>query len=325
MVLSRDAADDSSLPLIWGSAEGFGELTSSYRRELLVHCYRMLGSIDDAEDAVQEAFVRAWRGRSTFQRAISVRAWLYRIATNVCLDAIARRTRAPGQTESLSVGPIPDDVLGDVSAEPEARYDAHESIALAFLTALQLLPPRQRAVLILRDVLAWRATEVAELLELSVPAVNSALHRARTTIARNYESPHLASRARPTAGSTGLRAVLERYVRAWETADVATLVALLREDAVVAMPPGVLLRGTGEIAAFLAGSVFADGTQIRLRPVGANRAPGFAIYSGPAHGAAFRAYAVMMLEVDGSRIARLDVFEDQRLIARFGLPAELPG
>lgn len=149
--------------LIAGSAEAFGELTSPYRRELLVHCYRMLGSIDDAEDAVQDAFVRAWRGRNTFRRVISFRAWLYRIATNACLDAIERRKRGRGGQMSYEVGPFPDDVLEESSAGPEARYDAHEAISLAFLRALQLLPPRQRAVLILRDVLSWRAAEVAEL------------------------------------------------------------------------------------------------------------------------------------------------------------------
>ena len=152
-------APGEAASLIGGSAEAFGELTSPYRRELLVHCYRMLGSIDDAEDAVQDALARAWHGRNTFQRAISFRAWLYRIATNACLDAIERRKR-DGE-ESLGVGPIPDDLLDDTSAGPEARYDAHESISLAFLTAIQLLPPRQRAVLILRDVLSWRAAEVA--------------------------------------------------------------------------------------------------------------------------------------------------------------------
>lgn len=170
-----NASTGDQQPLIGGSAEAFGELVDPYRRELLVHCYRMLGSIDDAEDAVQDALANAWRGRTTFQRDISLRAWLYRISTNACLDAIERRKRGRGSEESLGVGPYPDELLGGTSAGPEARYDARESISLAFLRALQLLPPRQRAVLILRDVLSWRATEVAGLLDLSVPAVNSAL------------------------------------------------------------------------------------------------------------------------------------------------------
>jgi RNA polymerase sigma-70 factor (ECF subfamily) len=305
-----------------GSAEAFDALTSPFRRELLVHCYRMLGSTDDAEDAVQDALARAWRGRATFQRAISVRAWLYRIATNACLDAIERRKRTHGGDAHPSVGPIPDDVLGDASAEPEARYDAHESISLAFLTALQLLPPRQRAVLILRDVLAWRASEVAALLELTVPAVNSALHRARSRMA-NSEARSIVARA-PAAEPHGLRALLERYVRAWESADVAGLVALLREEAIVAMPPGVIVRGRDAIGAFLAGSVFGGGIRVRLVPVAANRGPGFAVYSAGPGDNVLRMYAILLVDVDESLVSRITVFADQRLATAFGLAGELP-
>jgi RNA polymerase sigma-70 factor (ECF subfamily) len=180
------------------------------------------------------------------------------------------------------VGPFPDDLLEEPAAGPEIRYDSHESISLAFLTALQLLPLRQRAVLILRDVLSWHAGEVAELLELSVPAVNSALRRAPTTIANRYPPAGTGrdQRATPTAGK--LRNLLERYVRAWEAADVPGLVALLRDDAVVSMPPGIIVAGRDEIAAFLAGSVFVDGLRIRLRALRANGVPGFAVYSGAA-------------------------------------------
>lgn len=145
-------------------AEAFGDLTSPYRRPLLVHAYRMLGSIDDAEDAVQETLVRAWRSRATFTETVSFRAWLYRIASNVCLDGIERRKRSIGSAGRYEVQPVPEDLLEDASAGPEARYDARESISLAFLTALQVLSPRQRGVLILRDVLGWRAAEVADLL-----------------------------------------------------------------------------------------------------------------------------------------------------------------
>ena len=271
--------------LINGSAAEFDARTDPFRRELLVHCYRMLGSIDDAEDAVQDVLVRAWRGRDTYRQAISLRAWLYRIATNVCLDAIARRARTPESVERLDIGPIPDDLLDEASAGPEARYDASESISLAFLTALQLLPPRQRAVLILRDVLAWRASEVAGLLELSVPAVNSALQRARTTLATHYRSERGTLQADPG----GLKALLERYVRAWETADVSGLVALLREDAIVSMPPAVFLTGRTMIRTFLAETVLVGGRRIRLLPIGANRMPAFAIYSGDASEPALRA------------------------------------
>ena len=309
--------------LIGESAAAFDALTNPYRRELLVHCYRMLGSIDDAEDAVQDALVRAWNGRGTFQRAGSLRAWLYRIATNVCLDAIGRRKRVQGASESLDIGPIPDEMLDDTSAGPEARYDASESVSLAFLTALQLLPPRQRAVLILRDVLAWQATEVAELLEVTVPAVNSALHRARTTLSGTYASAGGGRAVRQIAESSGLRAVLERYVRAWETADVAGLVALLRDDAIVSMPPDVFLAGPAMIRAFLTDSVLAGGTRIRMVPIDANRMPAFAIYSGGPADAEVRPYAVVLLDIDGSRIARMSVFADQRLVARFRLPASI--
>lgn len=305
-----------------GSADAFVALTTPFRRELVVHCYRMLGSIDDAEDAVQETLARAWRGRRTFQRAISVRAWLYRIATNACLDAIERRKRARGIEADPGVGPIPDDVLGDESSEPEARYDARESVSLAFLTALQLLPPRQRAVLILRDVLAWRASEVAELLELSLPAVNSALHRARTRMTDRGATATIDPRSASEPGH--VRTLLDRYVRAWESADVAGLVSLLREEAIVAMPPGILVRGRQAIGAFLAGSVFSGGLRVRLLAVRANRVPAFAVYSSGSGDPVLRMYAVIVLDVSGSDIARMDVFADPHLATTFGIAAELP-
>jgi RNA polymerase sigma-70 factor, ECF subfamily len=321
---SDDAPAPSPAPPSGGSAEAFGAQTQPYRHELLVHCYRMLGSIDDAEDAVQETLTRAWHGRDTFRRAISFRAWLYRIATNVCLDAIDRRKRAHGSEEPLGVGPYPDDVLGESTAGPEALYDARESISLAFLTVLQLLPPRQRAVLILRDVLSWRAAEVAELLELTVPAVNSALHRARTTVASRYApvGGRAARPQQPTAAEPGkLRSLLERYVHAWETADVAGLVALLRDDAVVSMPPGVIIAGRQQVGTFLAESVFARGVRIRLLEVRANGGPGFIVYSGTGSDDTLRAYAVVLIDVDGSSIARMHVFADQQVVAGFGVPA----
>ncbi|HEY2888520.1 MAG TPA: RNA polymerase subunit sigma-70 [Candidatus Limnocylindrales bacterium] len=318
-------SQESPQRLIADSAEAFGALADPYRRALLVHCYRMLGSIDDAEDAVQETLFRAWNGRSTFRQAISFRAWLYRIATNACLDAIERRRRGGAVDEHLGVGPFPDDLLEATDAGPETRYDSHESISLAFLTALQVLPPRQRAVLILRDVLSWRSAEVAELLELSVPAVNSALHRARTTVATHYGHPGSRGERHADAAPGKLRTLLERYVRAWEAADVAGLVALLRDDAVVSMPPGVMVVGRDAIADFLAGSVFVDGLRIRLSAIRANGGPGFAIYSGAASDDRLRGYAVLLLDTDGASIARMSVFARAELIGRFGLPAELPG
>ena len=309
-------------------------MATPYRHELLVHCYRMLGSIDDAEDAVQDAYVRAWHGRATFRQAISFRAWLYRIATNACLDAIERRNRARGANASIVIGPFPDadngdgsdDLPGEMAAGPEARYDAHESISLAFTTVLQHLPPRQRSVLILRDVLSWRAAEVAELLELSVPAVNSALHRARTTMASQYRPMGAgggAAARHVTLEPGRLRALLERYVQAWEAADIPGLVALLRDDAILAMPPTLAFEGREAIAAFFADSIFVPGRQIRLVPVRANGGPGFAAFSRQSPSGPFTGFAVLLLEVDAAGVARIDAFRDLRLIRRFGLPEAL--
>lgn len=311
------------------SADAFGDLTTPYRRELLVHCYRMLGSIDDAEDAVQETLARAWNRRQTFTVAISFRAWLYRIATNVCLDAIDRRKRGLAGGEPLEVQPVPATLLDETEPGPEARYDAHESISLAFLTALQLLSPGQRAVLILRDVLSWRATEVAELLELSVPAANSTLHRARQTLARGYRrraGTAVSAGTPPLAEPGRVRTLLERYVRAWESADIAGLVALLRDDAVVSMPPGLTVVGSSAIGAFLAESVFGHGLRIRLVPTSANADDAYLIYSGTTDDAVVSPYAVLVVDVDDAttRIARMAVFADPGLVERFGPKPTLP-
>jgi len=322
------AVNASSQPipsLVGDSAESFGALVDPYRRELLVHCYRMLGSLDDAEDAVQDAFIRAWNGRGTFQRSISFRAWLYRIATNACLDAIERRKRSRAREEHLGIGPFPDELLGGASPGPEARYDARESISLAFLEALQVLPPRQRAVLILRDVLSWHAAEVAELLDLSVPAVNSALQRARSTLAGRYRASAVI-RGVPRQSEPGhLRALVERYVRAWESADVAGLVALLRDDAVLSMPPGDPVSGAARIGAFLAGSVFLPGRHRRLVSTSANGAPAFVAYASSGTGVRLRLFAVLVLAPGDEGIERIDAFFDPRQVARFGMSEELAG
>jgi RNA polymerase sigma-70 factor (ECF subfamily) len=288
--------------MLLDSAQVFGDQSAQYRSELLVHCYRMLGTIDEAEDAVQETLARAWQGRETFRRSISLRAWLYRIATNVCLNAIEQRKR-----DRLEPGPCPDHLLIGIAApdtSPEARYDVRESISLAFLTVLQLLPPRQRAVLVLRDVLAFRATEVASLLEMSVPAVTSALQRARATLRGSY-------------GPRGVSVpgdLLERYVRAWEAADVAGLVALLREDAVLAMPPMPTVIGRGPMVSFLAESIFSMGPT-RLGESRANGGPAFALYVRRA------LFALLVIASDGHQITRIDAFADPRVMALFDLPA----
>jgi RNA polymerase sigma-70 factor, ECF subfamily len=304
------------------SVEDFGRLVAHQRGELLVHCYRMLGTVDEAEDAVQDALARAWAGRQTFRRSISFRAWLYRIATNVCLNAIEVRKRDrvdPG----LVIGPCPDDLLpwmAPLDAGPEARYDAHESVSLAFLTVLQLLPPRQRAVLLLRDVLAFHAAEVAALLDMSVPAVNSAQQRARATLRGKYApqgSPMI-----ERAGQPGPRNLLERYVHAWEAADVTGLVALLREDAVLTMPPKPMVVGARKIGDFLAKSIFAIG-QMRLLEAHANGGPAFAAYMRLRTTDRFAAFALLVVDGDGHLITRIDAFSDPRVFARFDLPAEL--
>jgi RNA polymerase sigma-70 factor (ECF subfamily) len=247
---------------------------------------------------------------------VSFRAWLYRIATNVCLDAIERRKRMIGSTGRMEVQPVPEDLIDEPSAGPEARYDARESISLAFLTALQVLSPRQRGVLLLRDVLGWRANEVADLLGLSVPAANSALHRARQALAGSYMSPSVARAPEPGR----LRSLLDRYVRAWEAADVAGLVSLLREDAVVSMPPGLTIAGADAIARFLADAVFAGGRHIRLEPVRANGADVYLIRSGPSE-TALEPFAILTLAIDAdAHVTRMGVFSDPRLVARFGSP-----
>ena len=310
---------------IGGSAEAFGKLVDPHRRELLVHCYRMLGSIDDAEDAVQDALAHAWRGRSSFQRNVSLRAWLYRIATNACLDAIERRKRGRGREENLGVGPFPDQLLGEMTAGPEARYDARESISLAFLTALQVLPPRQRAVLILRDVLSWHSAEVAELLEMSVPSVNSALQRARTSISQRYASSAASGATRAPADSSHLRSLLERYVRAWEAADITGLVALLRDDAVLSMPPAASVSGGAAIGAFLARTVLSGAGRRHLVPTGANNGPAFVVYASADDSHPVQALAVLLIEGGELGIARINAFFDPQLVARFASTAELAG
>ncbi len=303
------------------SAEAFGDHMAEYRSQLLVHCYRMLGTLDEAEDAVQDALARAWNGRQTFRRSISFRAWLYRIATNVCLNAIERR-KHDRVNQGLVIGPFPDSLLNGIAppeAGPEAQYDARESISLAFLTVLQLLPPRQRAVLLLRDVLTFRATEVAALLEMSVPAVNSAHQRARATLRGSYSSPEHVSL------TTGSRSnLLERYVRAWEAADVTGLVALLREDAVLAMPPKPMVVGARPIGGFLKESIFAMGP-MRLLEAYANRSPAFAMYVQRQGAGAFMLFALLVIAGDGRQITQIDAFTDPRVLASFDLPATLAG
>jgi len=287
-------------------ADAFGDRVAGYRGELFAHCYRMLGTVDEAEDAVQEALTRAWQGRQTYREDVSLRAWLYRIATNTCLNTIEARKR-----DRVEPGPCPDDLLAGLAAPqpgPEARYDVHESVSLAFLTVLQVLPPRQRAVLLLRDVLVFRSVEVARLLGTSVQAVNSSLQRARTTLRRGYARPRPANPPN----------LLERYVRVWEAADVAALVELLREDAVLTMPPQPAVAGARSIGAFLEQVIFAMGP-MRLVGIHANGGPAFAGYVNE------RLFVILVIEGDGERISHIYAYAEPRAKARFVLADRLAG
>jgi RNA polymerase sigma-70 factor, ECF subfamily len=307
-----------------------------YRRELTGYCYRMLGSGFEAEDAVQEAMVRAWRNIDTFEGRSALRSWLYRIATNVCLDMLRSRQRrarpmdlGPSGTadaflgtplpEATWVQPIPDDRVLPDDGDPAELAAARETIRLAFVTALQHLPARQRAVLILREVLKWRASEVAELLDTSVPSVNSALQRARATLAaRNVDVE-----AAPPADADQ-RALIARYVDAFERYDVSELVTLLREDAIMSMPPFPLwLRGPEEIGRFFLGQgIGCKGS--KLIAVAANGGYAFGSYKPAADGTR-RPWAIQVIDVSGDRIVGHHNFLGPDLFPVFGLPDHLPG
>jgi RNA polymerase sigma-70 factor (ECF subfamily) len=319
-----------------GDEAAFRGLTEPYARELHVHCYRMLGSIHDAEDAFQETMLRAWRHLTSFQGRSPFRAWLYRIATNVCLAAAARRPPDPPlespypatpEGEATTLAPYPDALLDELPStvpEPGARYDLRESVQLAFLASVQHLPPRQRAVLLLRDVLGFAAIEVAELLDASTASVNSALQRARATLDRRHAEGRLGlGRTAPPDGVE--RSLVQGYVDAWEAVDVAKLVALLREDALMTMPPAPLLfRRRQEIGDFFS-TVPAGGAldEIRLLPIRANRQPALAGYVLDREAGVYRAYGIMVLTLDRDAIAEISGFSDPSLFPLFGLPLEL--
>ena len=332
-----------------GDKHKFSELTEPHRRELQIHCYRIVGSLQDAEDMVQETFLRAWRRLGTYQGRASFRAWLYKIATNVCLDHLdqgrIRRllptevspasdpmaTIDPPSTEINWLEPFPDEWLIDQTAEsPEARYTIYESISLAFLSALQTLPPRQRAALILSDVLAWSPHEVADLLETSVSAINSALHRAREKMAKQYHG-HRPENPSVFRADERTQKVLDLYVKAWQTADVAGLVALLKKDATFAMPPSTSwYRGIKDIRVFTAGTIFADDGMFagkargrwKLIPIHANNQPAFAMYQR-ANSGKYEAFGVHVLEVKAGQLTSLTCFINPTLLQRFNLPANL--
>ncbi len=320
-----------------GDEEAFRELTNSYRRELEVHCYRILGSIQDAEDLLQETLLAAWRGLDRFEQRSSLRTWLYRIATNRCLNALrgseARRVDArtdlPAPTrmsEPLWLEPYPDTMLegiADLTPGPDARYETKESIALAFVAGLQHLPPRQRAVLVLRDVLGFPATEVAAMLDTSESSVNSALQRARATL--DARVPAKREQA-PLPRSARERELLGRFAEAFEGGDVEGIVELLTDDALLTMPPQPLeYEGPEAIAAFLSNR-FATiaGRRARCVWTRANGQPAFGHYIEDAHAPVLRYAGVVVLTLAGDRVTQLTRFGDTAILPLFGLPRTLP-
>jgi RNA polymerase sigma-70 factor (ECF subfamily) len=308
-----------------GDEKAFGRLVEPHRRELHAHCYRMLGSLHDAEDALQDVLLRAWRGLHRFEGR-ALRAWLYKIATNVCLDAIARRPKrvlpidyppsdpqeGPGEplVESVWVEPYPDERIGieDGPASPEARYEQRESVELAFTAALQHLPARQRAVLILREVLGYSARESADTLETTVPSVNSALQRARSTVEERL--PEQSQQATLRAlGDEGITEVVDRYVEAWENGDVNAVVAMLTEDATFAMPPlRSWFRGRESISIFLAGWPLSGNWRWRTVRARANGQEAIAFYTWDDEAKSYLPFALNVLTLRGAQISDVTAF-----------------
>jgi RNA polymerase sigma-70 factor, ECF subfamily len=324
----------------------FEELAEPFRRELKLHCYRMLGSLHEAEDLVQETYLRAWRSFDRFEGG-SFRAWLYRIATNACLNALASRKnmqrllpdqQAPAAaTFQMPKGTPPADIpwlepypdpnlegIADIAPNPAARYASHEAVQLAFVAAIQQLPPRQRAVLLLCDVLGWAAGEAATLLGGSTASINSALQRARATLAKRYPEGRPSVAASP---NTTERELLDRYLRAWESNDLDGFVALLKEDATYTMPPWLQwYAGRNAMRSFFA-MAWQDRGDVLLLPTAANRQPAFAMYTRPGAGEPWTAHAVHVLTLEQDLISRLTLFVEPAgpsLFNAFGLPLVLP-
>jgi RNA polymerase sigma-70 factor (ECF subfamily) len=321
----------------------FDDLLHAHRRELLVHCYRMLGSWTDAEDVLQDVSLRAWRGLDRFEGRSSGRSWLYRIAINACLTALRRRPRKslpevstpaapaggplpPPLEEARWIQPFPTGAIGDVEAVASSR----ESVTLAFTLALQHLPPRQRAALLLRDVVGYEASEVAAMLKTTTPAVNSALVRARARMARFRRSHGDEPKIAPL--SAVQRSVLKRYVDAWEAGDVDALVSLFNRDAIVSMPPfATWYRGRAAIEHWLTNIALANGRTFRLRPTIANGRPAFAFYKsggpclpGEGNGRAFSPHSIQVVWLAGRHVARVVNFLNPRLVNHFGFGSRLP-
>ncbi len=321
-----------------GDGDAFRELTEPHRRELQVHCYRMLGSFQDAEDALQDTLLAAWQGFGGFEGRASLRTWLYRIATNRCLNARRSASRRPAKEwdvpnveppeptrlgEVVWLEPFPDALLDgaiDVPLGPEARYEQTESISLAFVTALQVLPPRQLAVLILRDVLGFHASEVAGMLDSTVESVNGALKRARASLQRQ-QPPAAGREPPPAAGSPAEDALVAKFVRAYEAADLDAVVALLTGDVFMSMPPMPFeYEGRDAVARFFP-SIFGSGRR-ELVPTRANGQPAFGAYLR-AHSGIHHGTGLFVLTLSGDRICTMTRF-DNSVFPWFGLPHSLP-
>ncbi len=334
------AADELISRAQAGDGDAFRALTEPYRRELQVHCYRMLGSFQDAEDALQDTLLAAWQGIGGFEGRASLRTWLYRIATTRCLNARRSASRRSAKEwnipkveppeptrlgEVVWLEPYPDALLGgaiEVPTGPEAHYEQSEAISLAFVTALQVLPPRQLAVLILRDVLGFHASEVAGMLDSTVESVTSALKRARASMQR--QAPAAAGHQRPPAsGSAAEDAIVARFVRAYESADLDALVALLTDDVFVSMPPMPFEYEGRDIVGRFCASLFGAGRRFDLVPTRANGQPAFGAYlraaTGLRHGT-----GLIVLTLAGDRISAMTRFENS-VLPWFGLPRSLPG
>jgi RNA polymerase sigma-70 factor (TIGR02960 family) len=311
-----------------GDEQAFRALTDPYRREVQLHCYRILGSAQDAEDVLQETMLAAWRALDDFGERSSLRTWLYRIATNRCLNALRDKTRRP-QAEPIRtveptwLEPYPDfllDDLPDAAPGPDARYETKEAVTLAFVAALQHLPPSQRAVLVLRDVLGYRAAEVAEMLATTETSVNSALRRARAAIdARLPDRGHA-----PLPRSARETELVGRYADAFERGDVDRLVALLTDDALMTMPPQPIeVHGPAAIAQFFREREWWGAGRIHLVATRANNQPAFGVYLRDPHAPVARAHGIVVLTLAGDRITHITRFGDTSLFARFGLPRTL--
>ena len=322
-----------------GDQHAFRELTDPYRAELQLHCYRILGSLQDAEDQLQETLLAAWRGLDGFEGRASVRAWLYRIATNRCLNALRARGRRPQEVsrmveppeptrrvEPTWLEPYPDvllEGLADTAPGPDPRYETRESVGLAFVAALQHLPPQQRAALVLRDVLGFRTAEVAAMLENSEASVKGALQRARGAL--DARVPEDERERAPLPRSARERELVGRFVAAVERGDTDGVVSLLTDDAWVTMPPEPYeYQGRQAIARFLRDRAIRRGANLRLVPTRANGQPAFGCYLPDPQAPIARAYGLMVLTLDGDRISAITWFWERSLLPHFGLPRTLP-